>query len=126
VFFTEGDGGRPGDTDHPAVSSLDVRAFKLWAAHGRARAWVRWVWRVPCGWVFARNARQSPTTPNARNGCVRPPLPRRGMPRRSTPAQPFEIDDVIDPADTRALIAATLTAAVNAPRSTRARFVDTW
>ncbi len=41
-------------------------------------------------------------------------------------AQLFEIDDVIDPADTRALIAATLTAAVNAPRSTRARFVDTW
>ncbi len=38
----------------------------------------------------------------------------------------FEIDDVIDPADTRALIAATLTAAENAPRSTRARFVDTW
>jgi acetyl-CoA carboxylase carboxyltransferase component len=38
----------------------------------------------------------------------------------------FEIDDVIDPADTRALIAATLTAAENAPRSARARFVDTW
>jgi acetyl-CoA carboxylase carboxyltransferase component len=40
-------------------------------------------------------------------------------------AQLFQIDDVIDPADTRALIAATLTAAVNAPRSTQARFVDT-
>jgi acetyl-CoA carboxylase carboxyltransferase component len=32
VFFAEGGGGRPGDTDYPAVSSLDVRAFKLWAA----------------------------------------------------------------------------------------------
>jgi methylmalonyl-CoA carboxyltransferase large subunit len=32
VFFAEGGGGRPGDTDHPTVSSLDVRAFKLWAA----------------------------------------------------------------------------------------------
>ncbi|KUI32546.1 biotin carboxylase [Mycobacterium sp. IS-1742] len=31
VFFAEGGGGRPGDTDHPVVSSLDVRAFKLWA-----------------------------------------------------------------------------------------------
>jgi acetyl-CoA carboxylase carboxyltransferase component len=40
-------------------------------------------------------------------------------------AQLFEFDDVIDPADTRALIAAKLTAAVNAPRSTRARFLDT-
>lgn len=32
VFFAEGGGGRPGDTDIPTVSSLDVRAFKLWAA----------------------------------------------------------------------------------------------
>jgi acetyl-CoA carboxylase carboxyltransferase component len=31
VFFAEGGGGRPGDTDHPTVSSLQVRAFKLWA-----------------------------------------------------------------------------------------------
>jgi acetyl-CoA carboxylase carboxyltransferase component len=32
VFFAEGGGGRPGDTDYPVVSALDVRAFKLWAA----------------------------------------------------------------------------------------------
>ncbi|NGX10324.1 carboxyl transferase domain-containing protein [Mycobacteroides franklinii] len=32
VFFAEGGGGRPGDTDYPVVSMLDVRAFKLWAA----------------------------------------------------------------------------------------------
>lgn len=32
VFFAEGGGGRPGDTDYPTVSSLEVRAFKLWAA----------------------------------------------------------------------------------------------
>jgi methylmalonyl-CoA carboxyltransferase 12S subunit len=31
VFFAEGGGGRPGDTDYPVVSSLDVRAFALWA-----------------------------------------------------------------------------------------------
>ncbi|MFS0896372.1 acyl-CoA carboxylase subunit beta [Mycolicibacterium litorale] len=31
VFFAEGGGGRPGDTDYPVVSSLDVRAFRLWA-----------------------------------------------------------------------------------------------
>jgi acetyl-CoA carboxylase carboxyltransferase component len=31
VFFAEGGGGRPGDTDHPVVSALDVRAFALWA-----------------------------------------------------------------------------------------------
>ena len=38
VFFAEGGGGRPGDTDYPTVSSLDVRAFKLWAG---CRAWCR-------------------------------------------------------------------------------------
>ena len=31
VFFAEGGGGRPGDTDYPTVSALDVRAFALWA-----------------------------------------------------------------------------------------------
>lgn len=31
VFFAEGGGGRPGDTDYPTVSSLHVRAFALWA-----------------------------------------------------------------------------------------------
>src|SRR3954451_17507887 len=32
VFFAEGGGGRPGDTDYPGVSALDARAFALWAA----------------------------------------------------------------------------------------------
>ena len=42
-------------------------------------------------------------------------------------AQLFEIDDVIDPADTRGLIAATLTAATTAaPERPRRRIVDTW
>jgi acetyl-CoA carboxylase carboxyltransferase component len=31
VFFTEGGGGRPGDTDAPTVSGLDTRAFELFA-----------------------------------------------------------------------------------------------
>jgi acetyl-CoA carboxylase carboxyltransferase component len=31
VLFAEGGGGRPGDTDFPVVSALDVRAFALWA-----------------------------------------------------------------------------------------------
>ncbi len=31
VFFTEGGGGRPGDTDYPVVSALDVESFALWA-----------------------------------------------------------------------------------------------
>ena len=39
----------------------------------------------------------------------------------------FEIDDVIDPAQTRGIIASTLRAAENAPRPPRShRFVDTW
>jgi acetyl-CoA carboxylase carboxyltransferase component len=31
VFFAEGGGGRPGDTDFPGVGGLDVMAFHLWA-----------------------------------------------------------------------------------------------
>ena len=31
VFFAEGGGGRPSDTDYPVVSALDVRSFALWA-----------------------------------------------------------------------------------------------
>jgi len=31
VFLAEGGGGRPGDTDFPVVSALQVRAFALWA-----------------------------------------------------------------------------------------------
>ena len=31
VFFAEGGGGRPGDTDLPGVSWLHTRAFALWA-----------------------------------------------------------------------------------------------
>jgi acetyl-CoA carboxylase carboxyltransferase component len=42
-------------------------------------------------------------------------------------AQLFEIDDVIDPADTRRLIAATFAAAVVSGQPSRGhRFVDTW
>jgi acetyl-CoA carboxylase carboxyltransferase component len=32
VFFAEGGGGRPGDTDLPVVSALETRAFALWAS----------------------------------------------------------------------------------------------
>jgi acetyl-CoA carboxylase carboxyltransferase component len=32
VFFAEGGGGRPGDTDYPVVSWLETRAFALWAS----------------------------------------------------------------------------------------------
>ena len=31
VFFAEGGGGRPGDTDYAIVSGLETRAFALWA-----------------------------------------------------------------------------------------------
>src|SRR3954468_2454374 len=31
IFFAEGGGGRPGDTDYPVVSALDAHAFALWA-----------------------------------------------------------------------------------------------
>src|SRR5919201_4848974 len=52
VFFAEGGGGRPGDTDFPTVSALEGRAFALWA---------RLAGRVPrisivAGRCFAGNA----------------------------------------------------------------------
>jgi acetyl-CoA carboxylase carboxyltransferase component len=41
-------------------------------------------------------------------------------------AQLFEIDDVIDPAETRGLVSMTLAAAGQAERPRSVRFVDTW
>ena len=38
----------------------------------------------------------------------------------------FELDDVIDPAETRRLIASTLAAASTPPREPTDRFVDAW
>ena len=38
VFFTEGGGGRPGDTDAPGVAGLDCMAFHLFARLSRPRA----------------------------------------------------------------------------------------
>jgi acetyl-CoA carboxylase carboxyltransferase component len=38
----------------------------------------------------------------------------------------FELDDVIDPADSRRVMAATLAAAESAPSPEGPRFVDTW
>ncbi|HYZ97464.1 MAG TPA: carboxyl transferase domain-containing protein, partial [Acidimicrobiales bacterium] len=52
VFFAEGGGGRPGDTDSPGVSGLDVPAFQLW---GRLSGLVPRV-AVVSGRCFAGNA----------------------------------------------------------------------
>ena len=52
VFFAEGGGGRPGDTDAPGVSGLDTMAFHLW---GRLSGWCP-------GWASPR-AGASPATP---------------------------------------------------------------
>jgi acetyl-CoA carboxylase carboxyltransferase component len=41
-------------------------------------------------------------------------------------AQLFEVDDVIDPAETRGLISATLNAAKQSQQPRSHRFVDTW
>ena len=52
VFFAEGGGGRPGDTDAPGVSGLDTLAFHLW---GRLSGLVPRV-GVASGRCFAGNA----------------------------------------------------------------------
>ncbi len=52
VFFAEGGGGRPGDTDAPGVSGLDTVAFHLW---GRLSGLVPRV-GIAAGRCFAGNA----------------------------------------------------------------------
>jgi acetyl-CoA carboxylase carboxyltransferase component len=52
VLFAEGGGGRPGDTDVPTVSGLDVRAFHLFA---RLSARVPLI-GIAAGYCFAGNA----------------------------------------------------------------------
>jgi acetyl-CoA carboxylase carboxyltransferase component len=52
VFFAEGGGGRPGDTDAPGVSGLDTAAFHLW---GRLSGLVPRV-GITTGRCFAGNA----------------------------------------------------------------------
>jgi acetyl-CoA carboxylase carboxyltransferase component len=51
VFFTEGGGGRPGDTDLPVVSALDVGSFALWGELTTPRI------AVVSGRCFARKRR---------------------------------------------------------------------
>ena len=52
VFFTEGGGGRPGDTDLPIVSALDVDSFALWGSLHRVVPRIA----VVSGRCFAGNA----------------------------------------------------------------------
>jgi acetyl/propionyl-CoA carboxylase alpha subunit/acetyl-CoA carboxylase carboxyltransferase component len=52
VFFTEGGGGRPGDTDSPGVAGLDCMAFTLF---GGLSGWVPII-GVNSGYCFAGNA----------------------------------------------------------------------
>jgi acetyl-CoA carboxylase carboxyltransferase component len=52
VFFAEGGGGRPGDTDYATVSALDTRAFALWARLSGVVPRIA----VVSGWCFAGNA----------------------------------------------------------------------
>ena len=52
VFFAEGGGGRPGDSDYAVVSALDTRAFALW---GRLSGVVPRI-AVVSGRCFAGNA----------------------------------------------------------------------
>ena len=52
VFYAEGGGGRPNDTDYPVVSALDVGSFALWARlSGRCPRVA-----VVAGYCFAGNA----------------------------------------------------------------------
>ena len=91
------------------------------------RTWGRWAWRARSGWGCARNSRRSPTTDEREERVRQATAAAQDNAKALNAAQLFEIDDVIDPAETRALIAATLDSATAHPhRRRRRRFVDTW
>lgn len=52
VFFAEGGGGRPNDTDYPVVSALDTSSFVLWAGLSGISPRIA----VVSGYCFAGNA----------------------------------------------------------------------
>ena len=87
VFFAEGGGGRPGDTDYPVVSALDTRAFALWA---RLSGLVPRI-AVVAGRCFAGNAVIAGcsdlivATENVSIGMGGPGDDRRRRPRRRRP-----------------------------------------
>jgi acetyl-CoA carboxylase carboxyltransferase component len=76
VFFTEGGGGRPGDTDLPTVSGLDVGTFALWGGLTGAAPRIA----VVSGRCFAGNAVLAGTadlriaTPEANLGMAGPAM----------------------------------------------------
>lgn len=87
VFFTEGGGGRPGDSDIPVVSALDVGSFALWGALSTPRI------AVVSGRCFAGNAVLAGTadlriaTPDANLGMAGPAMISGGGLGSFTPEQ---------------------------------------
>ncbi|HJQ06571.1 MAG TPA: carboxyl transferase domain-containing protein [Nocardioides sp.] len=101
VFFTEGGGGRPGDTDLPVVSGLDVASFALWAGLEVPRI------AVVSGRCFAGNAVIAGTadlriaTPDANLGMAGPAMIAGGglgqfAPEEIGPADEQAANGVID------------------------------
>ncbi|HWU23999.1 MAG TPA: carboxyl transferase domain-containing protein, partial [Nocardioides sp.] len=101
VFFTEGGGGRPGDTDLPVVSGLDVASFALWAGLDVPRI------AVVSGRCFAGNAVIAGTadlriaTPDANLGMAGPAMIAGGglgqfAPEEIGPAEEQSANGVID------------------------------
>ncbi|GAB3867529.1 carboxyl transferase domain-containing protein [Nocardioides maradonensis] len=93
VFFTEGGGGRPGDTDLPVVSGLDVASFALWAGLEVPRI------AVVSGRCFAGNAVIAGTadlriaTPDANLGMAGPAMIAGGGLGRFAPEEIGPADD---------------------------------
>jgi len=93
VFFTEGGGGRPGDTDFPVVSSLDVGSFALWGALETAKI------AIVSGRCFAGNAVLAGcadlrvATPEANLGMAGPAMIAGGGLGQFTPEQIGPVED---------------------------------
>ena len=77
--------------------------------------------------LSARSSTRSPTRPSASSASRDLTAPPQSNAKALNAAALFELDDVIDPAETRAVIASTLAAArLGAEPEAGHRFVDTW
>jgi len=96
-------------------------------SRGRAPTSDRWASKAPCGWACARKL-EAIADDDAREALVRQQTAAaQDNAKALNAATLFEIDDVIDPADTRRLIINTLAAASARVRIGPHRlFIDTW
>ena len=95
-------------------------------SRGRAASSARWASRARCGWRCARSSRRSPTRPSASSGSRELVAAVRAESGALNMAAYFEIDDVIDPAETRGRIVGRARRRRRRRPGRRRTMVDSW